>query len=78
MTAVTQCQDCGLPLTNAESQRLGYGRSCAEKRGLIPPRRRRQRAAPRRKPAPVPHAPDTIPGQDALALFEYQPTLWSL
>ncbi|MER6092536.1 DUF6011 domain-containing protein [Streptomyces bluensis] len=73
-------RDCDTPLTNPESQRLGYGRSCAEKRGLIP-RRRRRRASPavrRPKPATAPAAPDALPGQTELDLYFHQPTLESL
>jgi len=33
---------------------------------------------PRLKPAIVPPAPDTIPGQTELALFHHQPTLDSI
>ncbi|MFF7335405.1 DUF6011 domain-containing protein [Streptomyces sp. NPDC008150] len=70
------CRDCHRPLTDPESQAIGYGRDCARKRGIRRPRARRR--APRPRPVTVPHPPDTVPGQDALPLFEHQPTLWSL
>jgi len=56
----------------------GYGPTCARKRGLLPPRRRRSRAVPRLKPATVPPAPDALPGQTELQLFFHQPSLESL
>lgn len=78
MTRWLRCRDCDTPLTNEASQRLGYGRTCAEKRGLIPPKRRHTRAVRRPKPAPVPPAADALPGQDALPLFYFEPTLDSV
>lgn len=74
------CRSCHQPLTNAESQRLGYGEKCARDRGLLPPKRRRTHTTRRRstRPAPVTPAPDALPGQDQLDLFYLQPTLDSL
>lgn len=73
------CRDCHQPLTNPDSQRLGYGEKCARARGLLPPKRRRTRTTRRSiRPAPVKPAPDALPGQDQLDLFYLQPTLDSL
>ncbi|GGS96467.1 DUF6011 domain-containing protein [Streptomyces violaceus] len=76
----TRCRYCPRPLTTEESQRRGYGEKCGRDRGLIPPKRRRTglRPARRPKPAPVPPAPDALPGQDAIPLFYFEPTLDSL
>nr|WP_159042059.1 hypothetical protein [Streptomyces ambofaciens] len=66
-------------LTSEESIRRGYGEKCGRDRGLIPPKRRpAARPRVRRLPAPVPPAPDALPGQDALDLFYMQPTLDSI
>jgi hypothetical protein len=70
-----RCRDCKRPLKNWSPS--GYGPGCARKRGLTPTKQRGTRA-PRRRPAPVPPAPDELPGQDALPLFYIQPTLESL
>jgi hypothetical protein len=81
VSTVKQCLDCDRPLTSLESQRRGYGKTCARRRGLLPPSRPRLRAAVRRKtvkPVPVPHTVEVPPGQDALPLFYYQATLESL
>ena len=72
----SECRDCHRPLRSDEARRLGYGRDCARKRGLGP--KRRMRAVPRLKPATVPPAPDTIPGQTEIPLVFHQPTLESL
>jgi hypothetical protein len=66
-----ECRACHRALKDDVSRQRGYGPVCWRRRNA--PTRRRSR-----RPAPVPHAPDIPPGQDALALFEYQPTLWSL
>lgn len=76
MTGWAQCRDCKQPLTSAESMAIGYGRVCARKRGLTPPKRRRK--PNRRRPAVVAPAPDALPGQDALPLFYLQPTFDSI
>ena len=77
MTDTPRCADCKRPLKQPSP--TGYGPSCARKRGLIPPKRRtRLRPARRPKPAPVPPAPDALPGQDALPLFYFEATLDSL
>jgi hypothetical protein len=68
VTGVKRCRRCHRPLPR---NRGDIGPVCA-RRETGPTRRRSLR------PASVPHAPDALPGQDALALFEYQPTLWSL
>lgn len=73
----SECRACHRPLRNEEARTLGYGSTCARKRGLAPKTRRR-RAIPRLKPATVPPTPDTIPGQDELPLFFHQPSLASL
>lgn len=79
MTQWSECRDCHRPLKSEEARRLGYGRDCARKRGLTPPKRRTRLSPARRpKPAPVPPAADALPGQDALPLFHFEPTLWSL
>jgi hypothetical protein len=77
VTGWVECRDCHRPLRDPESRSLGYGPDCARKRGLTPTKPRRTRAS-RSKPAPVPPAPDTIPGQTALDLHFHQPTLESL
>lgn len=80
MTLWRECRACHRPLQSEASQRLGYGPECAEKHGLKP-KKRRPAARPRvrrLKPAPVPPAPDALPGQTELSLFFHQPTLDSL
>ena len=74
----SECRACKRPLRSEEARRLGYGRDCARKRGLTPPKPRRARAVPRPKPAPVPPAVDALPGQDAIPLFYFAPTLDSI
>lgn len=75
----TRCRFCPRRLTTEESQRRGYGEKCGRDRGLIPPKRRaRLRPARRPKPAPVPPAPDALPGQTEFELFFHQPTLESI
>lgn len=75
----SECRDCKRPLRSEEARRLGYGRDCARKRGLTPPKKpRRLRAARRPKPAPVPPAADALPGQEELPLYFHQPSLESL
>lgn len=74
----TRCRYCPRRLTSEESQRRGYGEKCGRDRGLIPPKPRRTPAVRRPKPATVPPAADTIPGQDELPLFHHQATLWSI
>ena len=78
MTEPLRCLECKRPLKHPSPS--GYGPDCARKHGLGPPKRRRTRlrSARRPKPAPVPPAPDALPGQDALPLFHFEPTLWSL
>ena len=80
MTKWTRCRDCGTYLTNSESRSIGYGRDCARKRGLKPPKRRRSSTRPARRPKPatVPPAPDALPGQTEIPLVFHQPTLESL
>ncbi|MEU5043195.1 DUF6011 domain-containing protein [Streptomyces griseorubiginosus] len=74
----SECRACKRPLRSEEARRLGYGRDCARKRGLTPPKPRRTRAAPRPKPVFVPPAADALPGQTAIDLVFHQPTLESL
>jgi hypothetical protein len=74
----TRCRFCPRRLTSEESQRRGYGEKCGRDRGLIQPKPRRTRTLRTPKPAAVPPAPDTMPGQEALDLFFHQPTLESL
>lgn len=75
----TRCRYCPRLLTSEESQRRGYGEKCGRDRGLIPPKRRaRPRPARRSKPAPVPPAADALPGQDAIPLYYFEPTLDSV
>jgi hypothetical protein len=74
----TSCRFCPRRLTSQESQLRGFGEKCGRDRGLIPPKQRRRTRAPQSRPAPVPPAPDTIPGQTALELFYFAPTLESL
>ncbi len=75
----TSCRFCPRRLTSQESQLRGFGEKCGRDRGLIPPKQRRlARAMPRSRPAPVPPAPDTIPGQTEIPLVFHQPTLESL
>ena len=77
MTDTPRCADCKRPLKQPSP--TGYGPSCARKRGLIPPKRRRRlRPVRRPKPATVPPAADALPGQEALDLFHLQPTLDSI
>lgn len=78
MTRWSHCRHCGRPLRSETARTLGYGRDCARKRGLPPPKRRSARPVPRPKPVSLPPAPDTIPGQDAIPMFFHQPTLDSL
>lgn len=78
MTQWSECRDCGRPLRSEDARLLGYGRDCARKRGLTPRKPRRTPAVRRPKPATVPPAADTIPGQDELPLFHHQATLWSI
>ncbi|MCX4885913.1 hypothetical protein [Streptomyces sp. NBC_00847] len=75
MTAGLRCLDCKRLLKHPSP--TGYGPECARKRGLGP-KRNRSRAIPRLKPATVPAAPDELPGQEALPLFYFAPTLESL
>lgn len=79
MTEWVECRACHRPLRDPEARAIGYGRDCARKRGLLPPKKpRRARSVRRPKPATVPPAPDAIPGQDELPLFFHQPSLGSL
>ena len=78
MTEWSRCRFCPRRLTDPESQRRGYGKTCGRRRGLIPPKQRRTRSIPRPRPATVPPAPDALPGQTELALFHHQATLWSI
>lgn len=78
MTRWLRCRDCKRPLRSEDAQLLGFGSDCARKRGLTPPKRRRARAVRRPKPVAVPPAPDALPGQDALPLFYFEPTLDSI
>jgi hypothetical protein len=78
VTGWVECRDCHRPLRDPESRSLGYGPDCARKHGLTPTKPRRTSAIPRLKPAPVPPAPDTIPGQTEIPLVFHQPTLESL
>jgi len=78
MTQWSQCRSCHRELRDPESRAIGYGPSCAAKRGLTPPKQQRTRSVPRRRPATVPPAPDALPGQTELALFHHQPTLDSI
>lgn len=78
MTEWVECRGCHRELRDPESRALGYGPSCAAKRGLTPAKPRRTRAVRRPKPATVPPAADTIPGQEALPLVYFEPTLDSL
>ncbi|HEY3479009.1 MAG TPA: DUF6011 domain-containing protein, partial [Streptomyces sp.] len=71
--------DCHRELKDPEARAIGYGRDCARKRGLLPPKKpRRTRAVRRPKPATVPPAADVPPGQTALDLFYVPVTLDSL
>lgn len=74
----SECRACKRPLRSEEARRLGYGRDCARKRGLLPPKQRRARAVPRPKPAFVPPAADALPGQEELPLYFHQPSLESI
>ncbi|MFB7738303.1 DUF6011 domain-containing protein [Streptomyces sp. NPDC056112] len=76
VTEWTRCRACRRELKDPESRSLGYGPECARKRGLAPVKARRTR--PTHRPANVPPAPDALPGQDALQLFYFEPTLDSL
>lgn len=78
MTRWTRCRFCKRALRSEQAQRDGFGKKCGQDRGLIPPKPRSRRAIPRLKPATVPPAPDTIPGQTAIDLVFHQPTLESL
>lgn len=79
MTEWVECRACHRELKDPEARAIGYGRDCARKRGLLPPKKPRRSPAVRRpKPATVPPAPDTIPGQEALPLVYFEPTLDSL
>lgn len=79
MTEWTRCRDCKRPLRSQKARQLGYGRDCARKRGLTPPKRSRtSRPARRPRPAVVSPAPDALPGQEAIDLFYFAPTLESL
>ena len=78
MTGWVECRGCHRPLRDPESRALGYGPDCARKRGLTPRKPRRTRTLRTPKPATVPPAPDTLPGQEALDLYFHQPTLESL
>jgi hypothetical protein len=71
-----ECRDCHRRLKHPSP--TGYGPTCARKRGLTPTKARRTRAVRPAKPARVPPAPGTIPGQTALQLFHHQPSLESL
>ncbi|MFD9249592.1 DUF6011 domain-containing protein [Streptomyces bottropensis] len=64
-----ECRDCGRTLRTPESRRTGYGPVCA-----------RRRTGPTRRPRParIPNPPDVPPGQDAIPLFYFSPTLDSL
>lgn len=66
-----ECRGCRRRLKNPSP--TGYGPTCARKRGLTTPR-----AVRRPKPAPVPPAHDAIPGQEALPLVYFEPTLDSI
>ncbi|WP_432130566.1 DUF6011 domain-containing protein [Streptomyces tendae] len=68
---------CGRWLTTPESVALGYGRVCAERHGIAV---RRLNPAPARQPASRASEPpvEPIPGQTALDLQPFQPTLGSL
>lgn len=61
------CQACKRPLKRPSP--TGYGPVCA--RRLTGPTRRK-------RPARIPNPPDVPPGQDALPLFFFEPTLDSL
>jgi hypothetical protein len=73
------CRDCRRPLRSEESRRTGYGPVCGRKHK--PPNPRAHRTPKRRisaRPAPVPAAPDELPGQETLPMFHFEATLWSL
>ncbi len=76
MTTRLECRGCHRAMKNPTPS--GYGPVCARKRGLTPRKPRRTRTLRTPKPATVPPAPDTMPGQDALPLFYFEPTLDSL
>ncbi|MFG2276715.1 hypothetical protein ACGFNY_44025 [Streptomyces chartreusis] len=76
MTVRLECRGCKRAMKNPTPS--GYGPVCARKRGLTPRKPRRLRTAPQPKPATVPPADDVIPGQDAIPLFYFAPTLDSL
>lgn len=78
MTVWSECRACGRQLKSDEARSLGYGRDCARKRGLTPRKPRRLRAVRAPQPASVPPAADALPGQDAIPLFYFAPTLDSL
>ncbi|MGV9278100.1 hypothetical protein [Streptomyces griseosporeus] len=75
MTGQPHCLGCHRPLKQPSP--TGYGPVCARRRGLTPPGTAR-RTTRQPKPARVPPAPDTLPGQTELDLFHHQATLWSL
>lgn len=76
MTGPLECRGCHRRLKNPSP--TGYGPTCARKRGLTPKKVRRTRVVRPAKPATVPPAPDAIPGQEAIPLFHFEPTLDSL
>lgn len=65
MSDVKRCRRCHRPLPRNSGD---IGPVCA-RRETGPTRRRSAR------PAPVPHAPDAVPGQDQIPLFFYQAEL---
>jgi hypothetical protein len=65
MSDVKRCRECHRPLPRNSGD---IGPVCA--RRLTGPTSRRSR-----RPAPVPAAPDSLPGQDQIALFYFQATL---
>ncbi|GAA4823908.1 hypothetical protein GCM10023220_67010 [Streptomyces ziwulingensis] len=69
---------CGRWLSDPASLARGYGRLCAERRG-IPVHTPRRPVRPRPPAVRSPDAPsEPIPGQEALPLQPMQPSLWSL
>ncbi|MGW3383323.1 DUF6011 domain-containing protein [Streptomyces albogriseolus] len=81
---VPRCRYCNRPLKSAESRRLGYGKDCGRKCGLIQPKpRRAARAKVARQLALTSRIldqppPPVLPGQTAIELDYHQPTLESL
>jgi hypothetical protein len=71
MQGFVECRGCRRELKDDASRARGYGPVCWRRRNG-PTRRRSIR------PAPVPHAPDALPGQTQLDLFFHQPTLDSI